>query len=429
MTGQERIRAALAHESGDELPVDFSGTSVTGLHVSVVAELRRYYGLPEEPVKVWRPYQMLGEVADDLARFLHSDTVSVAPRSNMFGYANEEWKEWRTPWGQVVLVGKGFEVDELPDGSVEIYPAGDRSAARSGRMPAGGFFFDAIVRQSPVSDEDLTVEDNLEEYGPVSPEDLDHYRRAAFAIAADRQGASPAGRSSGAAIFHFGGTALGDISDISGVSLRKPKGIRDVEEWYISTVTRTEHLKEVFSRQTDIALANLEKLHAVVGEVPEMVYVCGTDFGTQTSQFCSVDQFNDLWAPFYARINGWIHANTNWKTFKHSCGAVEPLIESFIACGFDVLNPVQTGAAGMDPTELKRKYGDRIVFWGGGVDTQKTLPFGSPEDVRDEVRRHIDAFLPGGGYVFNTIHNIQARTPVENVVAMIDAVGEYRKRG
>ena len=157
-----------------------------------------------------------------------------------------------------------------------------------------------------------------------------------------------------------------------------------------------------------------------------MVYLCGTDFGTQTSQFCSVELFKDLWAPSYTRINDWIHSNTTWKTFKHTCGAIRPLIESFIECGFDVLNPVQIGATGMDPAVLKRDYGERIVFWGGGVDTQTTLPFGTPDEVRDEVRRNIDTFLPGGGFVFNAIHNIQIHAPIENLVAMIDAIGEYR---
>lgn len=422
MTGRDRIVAALNHKSG-ELPVDFSATSVTGLHVSVVAELRHHYGLPDEPVKVWRPYQMLGEVDDDLAAIMHADALGVAPSRNMFGYANDNWKEWRTPWGQVVLVGGGFEVDEFPDGSVEIYPRGDRSAPRSGRMPAGGYYFDSIIRQPPIVELDLRVEDNLEEFGPITHQDLRYFEKAAGELGATGK-LSP----EKAAVFNFGGTGLGDIAVVPGPSLPHPKGIRDVEEWYISTVTRTDHIREIFARQTDIAMANLEHVHSVVGETPDMVYICGTDFGTQNSQFCSVDLFNDIWAPSYTRINSWIHANTTWKTFKHSCGAIKPLIESFIECGFDVLNPVQIGASGMDPAVLKREYGDRIVFWGGGIDTQATLPFGTPDEVRDEVRRNVDTFLPGGGYVFNAIHNIQAHTPIENLVAMIDAIAEYRSR-
>jgi uroporphyrinogen-III decarboxylase len=133
----------------------------------------------------------------------------------------------------------------------------------------------------------------------------------------------------------------------------------------------------------------------------------------------------DMWMPFYQRINEWIHRNTPWKTFKHSCGAVEKFIPSFIESGFDILNPVQCSASGMKPEQLKASYGDCLVFWGGGVDTQQTLPFGTPAQVRDEVLRRCETFARGGGYVFNTVHNIQARTPVANIVAMIEAVKEF----
>ena len=124
-------------------------------------------------------------------------------------------------------------------------------------------------------------------------------------------------------------------------------------------------------------------------------------------------------------MNEWVHTYTSWKTFIHSCGSVVALLDDFIAAGFDVLNPVQCSASGMDPAHLKEKYGDRLVFWGGGVDTQKTLPFGTPEQVRREVLERCEIFSRNGGFVFDTIHNIQARTPVENIVAMIEAVREF----
>ncbi|MBN2884035.1 MAG: methyltransferase, partial [Clostridia bacterium] len=124
-------------------------------------------------------------------------------------------------------------------------------------------------------------------------------------------------------------------------------------------------------------------------------------------------------------INGWIHDNTSWKTFKHSCGAVEPLLDNIIKAGFDIINPVQCSATGMDPGHLKKTYGKDLVFWGGGVDTQKTLPFGTPDEVREEVLSRCEVFSKDGGFVFNAIHNVQADTPVENVAAMIKAVKEF----
>ena len=121
-----------------------------------------------------------------------------------------------------------------------------------------------------------------------------------------------------------------------------------------------------------------------------------------------------------------MHRHTSWKTFIHSCGAVAELIPDFIEAGFDILNPVQTSAAGMDPGRLKREFGDRLVFWGGGIDTQRTLPFGTPEEVRREVRERIRTFAPGGGFVFAPVHNVQAAIPVQNLLALFDAFREYR---
>jgi uroporphyrinogen-III decarboxylase len=226
-------------------------------------------------------------------------------------------------------------------------------------------------------------------------------------------------------IASFGGTGLGDVANVPAPWLRNPKGIRDVAEWYMSTRTRRHYIHAVFEGQTDIALANLERIHARAGDLIDVFYVCGTDFGTQSSSFCSVGTFNELWAPYYRRINEWVHRNTKWKTFKHSCGAVAKFIPSFIECGFDILNPVQCSAAGMDAAELKKTFGRDIVFWGGGVDTQSTLPFGAPAQVREQVLRRCEEFAPGGGFVFNPVHNIQAQTPVENILAMLDAVRAY----
>jgi uroporphyrinogen-III decarboxylase len=156
-----------------------------------------------------------------------------------------------------------------------------------------------------------------------------------------------------------------------------------------------------------------------------VIFLCGTDFGTQTSAFCSVKTFNNLYFPYYKQVCDWVHAHTPWKVFKHSCGAVSKFLPSFIEAGIDILNPVQCSATGMEPVELKAKFGDHLVFWGGGVDTQHVLPFGTPAEVREQVLRRCEIFAPGGGFVFNTIHNVQAKTPVENIVAMIDAVHEF----
>jgi len=418
MTGKERFLAALNHKEPDAVPGDFGATAVTGMHVNCVIALRERYGLEKRPVKVHEPYQMLGLVEDDLQRALGLDVEGVFAAETMFGFRNENWTPWRMDDGREVLVSEHFRTTRNTNGDTLIYPKGDLSAPPSGRMPKDGFFFDTIVRQDPIDESRLDPADNLEEFGPISEADLAYFE-------AETERAAATGRG---VIATFGGTALGDIALVPAPFLKHPKGIRDIEEWYVTTLTRRSYVHKIFEAQTEIALGNLEKIRARVGDRVQAAFICGTDFGTQISTFCSVDAFRALYLPYYRRINDWIHDHTPWKTFKHSCGAVFSLIPSFIEAGFDILNPVQCSATGMDPLRLKKEFGTDLVFWGGGVDTQKTLAFGTPSEVREEVLRRCEIFAKGGGFVFNAVHNVQANTPAANVAAMIEAVKEFNGR-
>jgi hypothetical protein len=411
---RERVIDALNHRQPDGVPVDFGGTAVTGMHVTCVAALRDYYGLERRPVRIHEPYQMLGMIDEDLREALGIDVVGVFPRNTMFGFANENWKSWGFH-GLEVLVPQGFNVSFDENGDTLIYPEGDMTVGPSARMPKGGYFFDGIMRQEPINDERLNPEENLEEFTLITDEELAHFVRSV----------GEAATSGLAVIATFGGTAFGDIALVPAMNLKHPRGIRDITEWYMSTSSRQDYIHKVFQGQCEIAIKNLERIHAAIGDSVDAVFICGTDFGTQTSTFCSVNTFRNLYSPYYKQVNDWIHAHTTWKTFKHSCGSVIKLIPSMIEAGFDILNPVQCSATGMDPNTLKETFGDRLVFWGGGVDTQKTLPFGTAEEVREQVLRRCEVFASSGGFVFNSIHNAQAGTPLENMVAMFDAVREF----
>lgn len=415
MTSKQAVLSALNHQEGGRVPVDFGSTAVTGMHVSCVAALRDFYTLEKRPVKVHEPYQMLGMIEEDLQEALGLDVEGVFPLNTMFGFPAAGWKEWRMYDGLEVLVPEKFVTTVDENGGTLIYPEGDTSVPPSGKMSKGGYFFDSIIRQEPIQEERLNPEDNLEEFGPVFEKELARFQ-------AEARRAASTGR---AVIATFGGTAFGDIALVPGPFMKNPKGIRDVTEWYISTLTRQDYIHAVFKKQCELALANLEKIHAAVGDLVDVVFVCGTDFGTQNSLFCSPETFRKLYMPYYKQINSWIHENTSWKTFKHSCGAVEELMNHFIQAGFDIINPVQCSAAGMEPEKLKARYGENLVFWGGGVDTQNVLPFGTPEKVRDQVLRHCEIFSRNGGFVFNSVHNIQVKTPLENIVSMIEAVKEF----
>jgi hypothetical protein len=348
------------------------------------------------------------------------DTVGALPRGTMFGFTTEgPWREWRCPWDQVVLVPPGFQTRTGPNGDVDIFPAGDTGAPPSGLMPASSFFFDAVIRQEPIEEDKLNPADNLEEFGLLTDQDISCWQERATALRGCPR----------AVVANMGGTGLGDIARVPGPGLRHPRGIRDVSEWYMSIVARRDYVQAVFDRQYEIALQNLVRFHAIMGDVVDVLFICGTDFGTQLSQFCSVRTFDELYLPHYRQLNDWVHRHTSWKTMKHSCGAIDPLLPSLIRAGFDIINPVQCSAAGMDPQHLKQTYGRDLVFWGGGVDTQHTLPFGTPVQVRTEVLNRLRIFSRDGGFVFNSIHNIQARTPTANFLAMLEAVHTFNAGG
>jgi hypothetical protein len=389
------------------------------MHVSTVYQLRQALGLdqPGTPVKVMDPFQLLGEIKADLLDALGIDCVNLKTLSNRFGFKNEGWKPWTLFDGTPLLVPGEFNTEPEPNGDILQYPQGDRSAPASGRMPKDGFYFDAIIRQAPIDDSHLDPADNLEEFAPLTDQDVQDFVHRADCAAASDCGV----------IMSLPGTGLGDIAMVPAPFLKHPKGIRDVQEWYISTLLRKDYLHAVFERQTEIAVGNIQRLAAAVGERVGAVFVCGTDFGTQRAPFLSPEHYRELYSPYYRRINRAIHECSSWKTFKHTCGSVYRLLPDLIADGFDILNPVQCSAAEMDAERLKKEFGDALVFWGGGVNTQQTLPYGTPEEVYWEARQRIDVFNDNGGFVFTPVHNIQAPTPVENIDAMFRAIRDSAK--
>ena len=418
MTSKELLQQTLNHKDTERIVFDMGSNAVTGIHVLALENLRNYYGLEKRPVRAIEPYQMLGLVEKDLIDVIGIDVIGAWGHDNMLGYSNQApLKLFKTFWGQEILVPEKFNIHTNEKGDLMSYPEGDLTAQPSARMPQSGYFFDAIERQEPFNEETLNVEDNLQEFTPVTEKTLQYWKNETTMARASGKGV----------VAGLGGTALGDIALVTGMQLKQPRGIRNIAEWYMSTVMRSDYIKEIFDRQSTLAVKNMIKIHQVVGNNIDVMFICGADFGTQDSTFCAPEQFDDLWLPYYQRINEWIHANTTWKTFKHSCGAIEGFMGRFIDAGFDIINPVQISAKGMDPKHLKETYGKHLTFWGGGINTQKTLPYGTKEQVKEEVLRLCDVFAKDGGFVFNTVHNIQANVPVENIVAMIDAIKKFNK--
>jgi uroporphyrinogen-III decarboxylase len=419
MTSRQRVAAALNHHEADRVPIDLGSSVVTGIMATTYARLRQQLGIDGPPPRVCDLLQMLAEVEPPVMEALGCDVVGLLPLVRSFGIANRDYKPWRTFDGTEVLVPGGFNYRTDESGDLLLSPGGDVTKAPSGRMPKDGFYFDIIVRQQPLNWDRLDPREFAEQFTRLSDEELTHLQTTAQQLHANTDYALLGG---------FGGGALGDLPRVLAPELEAPKGIRNFDDWMVAHLTHPRYLREIFHLQTEQAIENLELYRQAVGTRIAAVFISGTDFGSQRGELIAPDLYRSLYLPFHKRMNDWVHEHTTWKTFYHCCGSVYHLLPLFIEAGVDILNPVQCSAAEMDPARLKREFGHRIVFWGGGVDTQKTLPFGTPEEVRAEVTDRLRTFAPGGGYVFGSIHNIQASTPPENIVAMFDAartVGQY----
>jgi hypothetical protein len=412
--GRERVRRTLNRQPVDRAPIDLGSTAVTGIHATTYARLRRALGLADEPVRIEEPFQLLAEVEEPVRRALGVDTIGLWARETMFGFPNGGWKPWSLPDGTPALVAERFRFTIDEKGDTLIYPKGDTTATPSGRLPKDGFYFDAIVRQQPIDEAQLDPREWEEQFSAFSDDDLHHLETRSRRLYEETEYSVVGG---------FGQAGVGDIAFVPGQSLREPKGLRDPNLWYEYLALHPDYIKAIFDLWNESALRNLELYRQAVGDRIDVIFMGGTDFGGQQGPLVSPKMFRELWKPLYKRTNDWVHQNTSWKTFWHSCGSVAKLLDDFVEMGVDILNPVQCSAAGMEPELLKDRYGDKLVFWGGAVDTQHTMPFGTPEEVRAQARERLRVLGRDGGFVFCSIHNIQARTPVENVLAFFEAAG------
>ena len=412
MNGRERVRRTIDRQPTDRAPIDLGSTAVTGIQATTYARLRQALGLPDEPVRIEEPFQLLAEVEEPVRHALGIDTIGLWGRDTIFGFPNEGWKPWNLPDGTPALVSEHFRFTVDEKGDTLIFPKGDTSAKPSGRLPRDGYYFDAIIRQQPIDEDHLDPRDWADQFSLFTDEDLRDLETRSKRLYEDTEYSVVGG---------FGQAGVGDIAFVPGQNLITPKGLRDPNVWYEYLALHPDYIKGVFQLWNDNALRNLELYRQAVGDRIDVIFMGGTDFGGQQGPLVSPKMFRDLWKPLYKQTNDWVHENTNWKTFWHSCGSVAKLLDDFVEMGVDILNPVQCSAVGMEAETLKERWGDKLIFWGGSVDTQATMPFGTPEQVRAQAEERLQVLGRDGGLVFCSIHNIQAKSPVENVIAFFEA--------
>jgi len=419
-TSRERFIQTIHHQDPGQVVVDLGAASTTGIHAEALSNLRNYLGLTPKRERISEPFQLLGEVDEEIRKALGIDIVGIGTNTTIYGFENAGWKSWHIPQGLEVEVPSGFVYTVDEKNNTYMYPCGDRHAQPVAKLPAGGYFFDNVDHTVGEFDEDNANarEDFKNDYQVYTDKQLRfmeeqidyYYNNTDYAIF-------------GAAAL----TAMGDMAYIPGPAQKLPKGIRSPEDWLGAHYTVPEYVPECYEMQLETAMKNVKLLKEIAGNKIQAVFVSGTDLGTQRSQYISNDMYREFYLPRHKKLNDWIHQNTDWKVFFHSCGAIEKLMPELYEAGVDILNPVQCSADGMDPRMLKEKWGDKFVFWGGGVDTQRTLPFGTPEEVYAEVLERLKIFAPGGGFIFNTIHNIQGPTKPENINAIFEAVRDYNR--
>lgn len=396
MTGRERILATLAREPADRLPIDLGGTRQSGIAAVAYDRLRRHLGRPAQPVRVFDTYQLLAEIEPEIAARFGADCCGLHRPAVAFGIRNENWKPFTLPDGTAVEVPGGFDPEVEPDGGLAIR----RGGAVIARMPAGGYYFDRFEKYPGALHPDL----DTWEPPRLPAGDLAHLRAEAERLRHDTDLAVVA--PFGPPYELFFGLGQGGF-----------------EDWMVTFASEPDYVERLYRKLTDRWLENLEAFHGAVGDRVDVIQICD-DFGTQSAPFLSPAMFDALVAPAYRRGLDWIHQRTNWKVLLHSDGAIFPLLPAIVRMGVDILNPVQTTAAGMDLHRLKHEFGDRLIFWGGACDCQNTLTFGTPDEVRADVRRHLAVLSRGGGHVFASVHNIQANVPPDNIVALFETALE-----
>jgi uroporphyrinogen decarboxylase len=411
MTSRERVLAALAHREPDRVPIDLSGHRSSGVSALLYSKLRRSLGLPPRPVRVHDPIQQLAIVDPDLLDRFQVDTLELG---RGFALEDRHWKDWVLPDGSPCQM-PAWALPMREPGRWVLKSASGRVLAQ---MVDGAHYFEQT-------------------YWPLADDpgmDLRDAMNECMWTAIDTPPGPSASGAEGDRLLREGARALRRGSDraiiglFGGNLVEMGQFFYGMDSFLYMLAAEPRQVHRFLDSLVEIHLGKLERFQANVGDSIDVI-VFGDDMGMQTGLQFSPAMYREFFKPRHALMWGRAKKLAPVKVMLHSCGGIRPLIADLIEAGLDATNPVQTSCAGMDPAELKRDFGRDLVLWGGGCDTRDVLPLGSPEKVRDHVRERVRILAPGGGFVFQQVHNILAFVPPENVIAMLDAVNSGAPSG
>lgn len=407
MNSRERVLKAVNFQKPDRVPIDLGGMRASGINAVVYDELKRRMGM-SGPTKIHDSLQILAEVEMEVLERLHVDIVPLDA-------GDVEWVGQEASQGVGKRLFCGLDVCFPPNTNITVEEDGSwamRDAAGEvfARMPRDGFYFD-FTRSTMAS----------KRIDPHAFQPSDTVPDEKLEIMAQR----------GRFFYEQTDKAIlgwGACLSLIGLSALLVDNITQgaLDEWFLMLMTEKEAAHDMMGRWVDAVIGQIELYHQAVGPYCFAWGVGSDDAGTQRGEIIAPDLFAEMIKPHYKRLCDWVHANTQWKTFLHSCGSIYHYIPEWLDAGIDILNPVQISTVNMEPERLMKDFGGQVVFWGGGCDTQKVLPLGTPEEIREHVRHNLEVFAGGnGGYVFTQVHNIQQNVPVENVETMFAAAYEF----
>jgi len=405
MTSRQRVLAAMKHQEPDRVPVDFSGHRSSGIAAILYPKLRNYLGLPKQTIRIYDPIQQLAIVDDDVLDLFGVDTIELG---RGFALTDSDWADWILPDGTPCKMPAWA----LPEREDKRWIIRSKTGRVIAQLADGSLYFEQTYYPFFERDDFDAIPAAMDESmwcAVASPPGPIVTGPGGEVIL--REGARKLRASTNRAILGLFG---GNLFEMGQFLYRN-------DNFLLLLAMDPEKIHRFLDHIVEIHLKNLESYLGIVGDYIDII-VFGDDLGMQSGPQISPEMYREFFKPRHRIL--WERAKSlaDVKVMLHCCGGVRELLPDLIDAGLDAINPVQTSCRGMNVEELKAEYGKNLVFWGGGCDTQRVLPLGTPEDIQNHVRAQVKTLKQGGGFVFQQVHNILANVPPENIVAMFETV-------
>jgi uroporphyrinogen decarboxylase len=415
MNSRERVLAAINHQMPDRVPIDLSATPSSGISAIAYSNLVKHLGRGDLPVQI---YDVVQQLAQPDMTVLDQFGVDVLDIGRTFNMLPSDWSPVTMANGGAAFYPKWFQPSRMADGSYQTYD--DDGKRMLSRMPIGATFFDQTyfpyVDGYPESYENLDAEMHRIMWARDAHSPWDHAGEADFWQKL-RQNTLKLRQSTDKALLVVCGCNLFEWGTF----------LRRMDNFLMDLMCDPYNVEKLLDQLMIRHLATLEKVCNAVGDIVDIIRF-GDDLGMSSGPFMDAAVYRELFKPRHKILCDYVKSHSKMHTYIHSCGSISLLMPDMIEAGIEIFNPVQTNAWNMAPDFLKREFGQQVTFWGGGIETVGTLNVGTPSQIRDQVLQRLEIFSTGGGFVFNTVHNILPDVPPQNIVAMYDAVREFNNR-